>query len=522
MSRLKSDDLYKLIQSLTKEEKRYIKLFAKSVGKQSAIHIKIFDILDKQSSYDEAELKRKLVRQHLGTQLPTHKQYLYQFILKALQNMPSTATVEDDILNGLRQLKILARKSLIDQAEVLLDKLLEDAVQFEKIYYLPRLYEWQFTLQIMSRNFANWTYDELQAKLQTYQQSAHAIVESILYRANAYLAGFVSQHKPPVFKELGEAQWFEQHTLPKPTESNLYAIWGYTQFEVLRHARANDWASMIDLWNAYLVEIDKRESAGVDWDVAQRLTGTLLTIMLLSLEINDDARFDMLWQRFRNLPAAYASPLHWLRVAELHLLYCQRRGLWERGAATIKLLQTHRVESLLSVADKHNPRYYFWRLALAMFCISVGQLDEAEQALGNLAELDAPSLQIFVVHVRLAHLLIAYQRQAYPIVIYQADSFYRLLQTYKDAFEWERTLIRGLRRLAMAADVVERRAVLVRWRKRLLKLYTTQAHTWTYNPLYYFDYFVWLDSHYFGQSIEGYLADLQIIHPQHYVLRTPQ
>jgi hypothetical protein len=55
MSKPVSDQLFRLIKSLTTAEKRYFKIFASrhSIGGKNE-YVNLFDAIDKQSKYDEA------------------------------------------------------------------------------------------------------------------------------------------------------------------------------------------------------------------------------------------------------------------------------------------------------------------------------------------------------------------------------------------------------------------------------------------------------------------------------------
>jgi len=59
MARLQgSDVLFRLIHSLTTEEKGYFKKFAKRHTPKQNIYLKIFDTICKQQSFEEESLKR--------------------------------------------------------------------------------------------------------------------------------------------------------------------------------------------------------------------------------------------------------------------------------------------------------------------------------------------------------------------------------------------------------------------------------------------------------------------------------
>ena len=55
---IKKEQLFALIKSLTKAEKRYFKLFA-SVNNTDANYILLFDAIDAQDVYDEKRIKEK-------------------------------------------------------------------------------------------------------------------------------------------------------------------------------------------------------------------------------------------------------------------------------------------------------------------------------------------------------------------------------------------------------------------------------------------------------------------------------
>ena len=57
--KIPSDDLFKLIKSLSKQEKVYFKQYA-SRKKEHNNYIVLFDFIDSMNIYDERELKTKL------------------------------------------------------------------------------------------------------------------------------------------------------------------------------------------------------------------------------------------------------------------------------------------------------------------------------------------------------------------------------------------------------------------------------------------------------------------------------
>ncbi len=57
MKRRSSDFVFQLIQAMTKSEKRQFKLYARRLeANQSAKFVLLFEVLDKQKMYDEAQI----------------------------------------------------------------------------------------------------------------------------------------------------------------------------------------------------------------------------------------------------------------------------------------------------------------------------------------------------------------------------------------------------------------------------------------------------------------------------------
>jgi hypothetical protein len=118
-----SDNLYLLIKSLTGNEKRYFKVFAKRhISSRQSKYEQLFDVYDSlgDDEYDESDLKKKLQKKGLGKNLADDKKNLQEMVTKSLVSFHAGQSVElsdllaaDDLyrqkrLNSLRQ-KTIAR-----------------------------------------------------------------------------------------------------------------------------------------------------------------------------------------------------------------------------------------------------------------------------------------------------------------------------------------------------------------------------------------------------------------------------
>ena len=114
-----SDNLFQLIKTLTKAEKKNFKSFAfKQKGDKK--YLKLFDAIDSLHEYDELLLKKKFHNEKFIKQLSSIKNYLYNLILKSLE--VHHRNVAAGLKGVMIQVDILFGKSLYKQCSALLNR----------------------------------------------------------------------------------------------------------------------------------------------------------------------------------------------------------------------------------------------------------------------------------------------------------------------------------------------------------------------------------------------------------------
>lgn len=126
-----SEDLFQLIKSLTKSEKRYFKLFVSKKHAGTNNYLKLFNALEKQISYDEKKIIRKFSGTTFIKHLPSEKNYLYNLIFKSLHlfySGSSAETATEELLHGA---EILYRKGLFRQSRKITERAMSFALKNE-------------------------------------------------------------------------------------------------------------------------------------------------------------------------------------------------------------------------------------------------------------------------------------------------------------------------------------------------------------------------------------------------------
>ena len=141
----KEEEIVNLIKSLSSSDKRYFKLFISKDSKgESSNYSRLFDLIDKAGTAD-----KKIIFKLYGNDTFMQKQYtvykhlLYKQILKSLSSYKTERTVDDKILELLKQVKILFDRNLYKQASKILNKAESLCLRYEKYSYHIEIIRWK-------------------------------------------------------------------------------------------------------------------------------------------------------------------------------------------------------------------------------------------------------------------------------------------------------------------------------------------------------------------------------------------
>lgn len=152
MNDSQADDLFDLIKSMSRTEKRYFKLDAqKAGGKKSNSYLKLFDALKDLEEYDEPRIFKKLKGEPLLNRLSTEKNYLYYAILKSMRSYWSEKSAYSRIKDMILNAHYLLDRGLYEQCEKMLNKAKKLAEQYKESTSLLEINKLERTVYINLR-----------------------------------------------------------------------------------------------------------------------------------------------------------------------------------------------------------------------------------------------------------------------------------------------------------------------------------------------------------------------------------
>lgn len=137
-----SVELFKLIKSMTKSEKRFFKL-SSSLQAGDKNYLRIFDFIEAQEKYDEDDLKLFFKGETFIKHLPSEKNHLYKLILKSLRSFYAEQSISSILKQEIKNVEILYNKALFKECNKFLHRAKELARDYERFYYWYELISWE-------------------------------------------------------------------------------------------------------------------------------------------------------------------------------------------------------------------------------------------------------------------------------------------------------------------------------------------------------------------------------------------
>ncbi len=137
-----SDDLHKLVKSMSKAEKIYFKKFSKRhiIG-ESNKYVRLFNEIEKQNTYDEESVIKRFKGDKFVNQIHVAKNYLFELILRSLSIFHSEKDIDFSLYDDIKKIRILIDKNMIKSASKLIQKAKKTAQKTHNNEILYKLLE---------------------------------------------------------------------------------------------------------------------------------------------------------------------------------------------------------------------------------------------------------------------------------------------------------------------------------------------------------------------------------------------
>ncbi|GAB4379815.1 MAG: hypothetical protein Kow0075_10680 [Salibacteraceae bacterium] len=501
-----SHELFRLIKSLSKSEKRFFKMMS-SLQSGDKNYIKLFDAIEKQDVYDEDSIKEQFKNETFIKHLPSEKNHLYKLILKSLRLFHSENSVSVILAEHIQSIEILYNKALYPECGKLVKRAKKIAESHERFYYLFELIKWEKTLleeEFQSGRFNHDLYKLVEEEHSVIKKLRNLAEYQILYNKINYVfrqGGYVrnDQERKIVDEILNHELIKGKNTaLSKRAAATCYYIKG------LCAIAQNEVESSFE--NFSLVVKIFEENPNLIQDIPKQYIKSLSNLLHYYVGTGDYGELFDLIAKMRALgeKAGFNRIDIKIRIFistnYFEILAFERQGKF--GLALKKVEEVHpKLEEFGDKLTKEDIVLFDHLFANVYF--GAGKYRDALRTLNNILHDSENSLrQDIFVFSKMFMLLIHYELENFDLLNYLLKSTERYFTKQKKqnqvSYDFELALIRSFKRLIKAGVHTHKATEILKEMKKNLNRVLQNSDERV--ALEYFDYLTWIDAKIQGRS----------------------
>ncbi|MGD1844207.1 MAG: hypothetical protein ACFB10_02320 [Salibacteraceae bacterium] len=495
-----SGELFKLIRSLSKSEKRFFKLSSTlQAGEKN--YLKLFDAIERQKEYNEDEIKDQFKSERFIKHLPSEKNHLYKLILKSLRAYHADSSVSSMLKEDIKSIEILYEKALYYECSKLIRKAKKLAYSHEKFYYLSELISWEKRLleeEYLSGRFDKNLDDLIHEEQEVIEKLRNVAEYQILYSKINYVFRMRGYARNDQEKEIVEE--ISSHPLIKGKNTALsqraaatcYYIQGLCA--VTKHELETSFAKF-----SRVVDIFERNPSLIQ-DIPKQYLKSLNNLLYYYTDTRQFEAFFELIQKMRSLqdrPGFTSTDIKmklFTTTYNSELLAYDRMGDYERGIAIVQEV----MEGLERFSDKITKEeviLFYYNIAYIYF--GAGEFRQSLHWLNRVLNDNEPNLRQDVYSfARLFNLIIHFELGNYDLLDYIVKSTSRFYlkrkREYDREYRFETVFLKYIKKLAKSADKKDKlRSTFVELKDEIDRV---MQDNYERVALEYFDFSAWIES----------------------------
>jgi len=479
MATTKKGNLYYLIQSLTKSEKRYFKIFCFS-EKANKNYLQLFEAYEKMDVLAESVIKKKFA--HVQ-QLHVTKNYLSNLILASLRSYHAKISKDAELKDTLRNIEILFKKELLDQCFYEIQKAEKLARDYELMTGLIEVLNWKKRWQLTRHGLLrNNLTDIIHSEKDTIQK---------LNRLNEYWA-LMSQifnfsgDKDGLFLKKRALQTANEHSSVPAKILYHHLLYSYYTINGQPQKGRDFIISLIDFLEKYPNQIKN--------DPSPYITALNNLIGFYLHQKDYDAVFPLLEkvkqvpQKYKPVAANFNIKLQ-LRSYNIELEIYRDLKAWEKGITLISTIQLFFKQHQKNISEIYLLMLWY---QFAYIYFMAGDFDNAlkwvNEIINRKFTVERKDLESYA---RLLNLMIHFELGNVMVLKYAVENTRRWMRKQQNIEPFERVLLRFFAKISMSA----RGDYSLHFEQLRTTLFEEHKPLVDANILDYLDFKQWINAH---------------------------
>ena len=432
----KKDQLYFLIKSLTKNERRYFKRFSLINGNGVKTYLALFDFIVQTTEASDDEVRKHFKGESFVAQLHVMKNYLRSLIMKSLRSYHESRTKNSELKELLREAELLFQMELYDQSLESIHKTIKVATDYDRFETLIEAYR-------LKRQWIQATKGVLNGKT--------AIQETLaLEREAAKKLSIINELQSLSYTTMDIEMGSQSNSIvehpsmtPENADSSIQAFIHYHHNLYAHHAFRGE---LTEGLNALDNIVDKLEANPhrIREDISSYVT-VLNNKVGSWLHTRNFEKIPDLLLKIRSAPSKFKIPSNrrgikiFLSTYNVELELYRDTGQWKQGIKLINEIKEFLQENSTDISAEHRITFYY------QFAYIYFKAGEYANALPYLNEITASSFGdvrldmstyarflILIIHFELGNIL---------FLRYAVDSCRRFLLKRRKPLHFEKVLL---------------------------------------------------------------------------------
>jgi hypothetical protein len=484
-----STELFDLIKSLSKSEKRYFNLTFDRKNEESN-YLKLFNEILKQEAYDEKSIKEKFKNEKFVKQLTFTKNYLYNLIIRSLIAYNHDRSIESRLLDSILKIKILYKKALFDQYFSAIKHAKEAAMKYEKFYITAELLRVQ-RLIVKAEKYRKENKEKLYAEEELNLSRIKNLGQ--YSRVFAKLMAFMRTEGSPRGKAAKLTLDKIVNTDIMKDESaalSVQALEYFYHIKMIYSSLTGDAESAYRYCRKRLECIEKHPFIFID-DIIDAHRSVIDTLIGMTIRLKKFDEFDTYLEKYKSLaPATTKDKISFkTSIDHITLIYYLEKEDYTGGIKAIPAIAED-LKKFKGKIDKDREIATMFYIAKLYFL--AGQFEKALEQTNSLLNNKAIGYREDIQsNVKLVNLLIHYELKNYNLLEYLLESTQRFLNRKGKLYRIETRIIGTLKKLCKAETPEDTHLCFRGFRDELLKLKGDPENEALFR---YFDYVKWAES----------------------------
>lgn len=479
--RMPSSDLYELIQTLNKEEKKQVTLHLKILGKKGIEHLRLFNEIARQKEYNEKVLKQSFKT----TNFSISKKRLYDLILKALLHFYADKDVDNQLISGLQIYKLLFGKGLYEKARKQVHELKTLALKHEKLNYLLLIEH--AILQIEHRKFLfnDFNEEKLNGLNRAIEEHLQKIVNFWSYVQIENKVLFLEKKEKNKITKLGALDILVENPLMKNIDAAISnrAKLKYCNNKLIYYANKHDFTKILEYALEALKIFEQHfRVCNPPQNYLARLVNTMNAATICS-------QYDLVDQLIQKIDdclklVTYNQPFY------KNIVLGTKSG-WYTNIGDIKKGMELVHENALWIFENRGEAILSC-FRFSCICFMAGEYEDALRYIDYVINRETKTYPNAKYAGKLLQLLIYYEMGTIDLLESLIRSLYRKLQPDKDSYQTEILIIGSIKKLIQCNDRAAKTIFRDLYEK--LNILKEEKNETLLIVLSFFNYIVWVES----------------------------